>query len=1034
MRKIASLYTIIGLLCWLCLGGVGALFGQNIAVEVDGVQKSGANLKECLEGISAITSLKVTGGEFTEADWGTLRMAKQGSATALKSLEFADVVKVGKMSMQMDGDLSGLTGLENVLFGGFTPVVIGDYAFKGCLKLSKVVLPKGCRAISNNAFDGCIALNVLDFPETLLKIDREAFQGTGLTSVALPQNLRELWARAFKDCKALENVEFRGTEILNTDRGGASGAVDNTAVFEGCEKLGEVFLPWDERFSASTPCRVPDGYFKGCTGLGRVNLPSSLQEIGANAFEGCSSLRELALPENVSKIGASAFKGCANLQKVSCLNGTVPSAEASIFEGVDLAQCRLYVPEGSVATYEGAEVWKEFATDNVLALNKPGTIDGTSTLDLPEAGAQKLNFLSFLSGYDVMMDDRVSYSVEPEGVVRVEKWGTLSNILCVVGLKEGKATITIECLANPSVTSTCEVTVGATAGTPLTVVFNRGSKEECTVTGGSLSLCLSQVASSYRIYMMEVTEGAFKEDDWRVLLQHREGRLANLQDLTFAEPVTVADAPDALDDGDVRGFCSATLSSLRFLGSTPRRLGNRAFFQTLHLMKVSLPSGLMEIGAQAFDNCQSLEGIVIPEGVERIADAAFGRCGNLTSVQLPKSLKHIGSSNFNGGRLARIALGNELQSIGKGSLANGLYDRLVLPASLETIEAGAFADCEQLTEVVCLLKSPIALEGTVFKRPTSLKECTLYVPQGTKAEFVTAQVWQEFTIQEMLELEGITLSESQLTLMKGMRFPLNATPKPDKGADSRFVWSVVPAAGIVSVGQDGMVTALGVGEAVVKVTSVANPSISAECKVTVVANEYTLTLQVRDAAGHPVEGATVELAPKGGSSAIYTMDKTDAQGITKRAVAEGIYTCTVKHPDHPQAASEITVDGDKIIEVALDGSGTTPTPTPTPKPGEGSTPGGSTPGQGNGATPVLVKALAEVSVAPNPVRDEVRVLHAEKVQGYRLYDAMGRLVVRGEHTGDALCVIPAHALKSGLYLLNLLDSEGGSRLIRVVKR
>lgn len=46
------------------------------------------------------------------------------------------------------------------------------------------------------------------------------------------------------------------------------------------------------------------------------------------------------------------------------------ASASSIFDGVNLETCILYVPEGSVDKYKAAEVWKEFK--NILPISSTG--------------------------------------------------------------------------------------------------------------------------------------------------------------------------------------------------------------------------------------------------------------------------------------------------------------------------------------------------------------------------------------------------------------------------------------------------------------------------------------------------------------------------------------------------------------------------------------------------------------------------------------------------------------------------------------
>lgn len=114
------------------------------------------------------------------------------------------------------------------------------------------------------------------------------------------------------------------------------------------------------------------------------NKTYTVTEIGEGAFENNKNLTNVSIPSSITNIGDKAFKGCSNLKSIT-VNITTPislSAPAatrrmmtrtdgsSVFDGVDMATCILYVPEGSVELYKAAPVWSDF--QNILAIGSTG--------------------------------------------------------------------------------------------------------------------------------------------------------------------------------------------------------------------------------------------------------------------------------------------------------------------------------------------------------------------------------------------------------------------------------------------------------------------------------------------------------------------------------------------------------------------------------------------------------------------------------------------------------------------------------------
>ncbi len=69
--------------------------------------------------------------------------------------------------------------------------------------------------------------------------------------------------------------------------------------------------------------------FRGHDEIETIELPETLESIGAAAFRECSGLREVVVPESVFEIGDRAFSGCSSLRKA-----TLPRALMSVGRSV----------------------------------------------------------------------------------------------------------------------------------------------------------------------------------------------------------------------------------------------------------------------------------------------------------------------------------------------------------------------------------------------------------------------------------------------------------------------------------------------------------------------------------------------------------------------------------------------------------------------------------------------------------------------------------------------------------------------------
>lgn len=87
----------------------------------------------------------------------------------------------------------------------------------------------------------------------------------------------------------------------------------------------------------------------------------TVKAVGATAFQNCESLREVVLSDSITAIGDSAFAGCSAITTVESLNPTAPILNETAFDTGVYAVANLFVPEGSLDSYQESDGWKLFA-------------------------------------------------------------------------------------------------------------------------------------------------------------------------------------------------------------------------------------------------------------------------------------------------------------------------------------------------------------------------------------------------------------------------------------------------------------------------------------------------------------------------------------------------------------------------------------------------------------------------------------------------------------------------------------------------
>ncbi|MDD4968175.1 MAG: leucine-rich repeat domain-containing protein [Paludibacter sp.] len=129
---------------------------------------------------------------------------------------------------------------------------------------------------------------------------------------------------------------------------------------------------------------------------------------------------------------------------------------------------------------------------------------------------------------------------------------------------------------------------------------------------------------------------------------------------------------------------------------------------------------------------------VIPDSVEAIGIEAFAKCKGVISVRLPLSLKVIGCLAFD-------------------SCIN--LATITIPESVLELGYRTFSNCTGLKSIYVHAKVSLKLDADcdLFYH-VDTDNCILYIPQGTKNEYLHATQWREFkNIVEMMPVQELAI-------------------------------------------------------------------------------------------------------------------------------------------------------------------------------------------------------------------------------------------------------------------------------------
>ena len=211
--------------------------------------------------------------------------------------------------------------------GGLPVTRIGASAFEYCQYITSVTIPDSVKEVGNSAFRDCYSLSSVIIPESVSHIGDYAFWHCGaLISIKLPQSIKSIGEGAL-GC-GIRHLDLPSKDI----------------------QLGKCcFMNSGLRDLPTNLSMIPERAFDSCHNLTSIVIPSTVKEIGDAAFAD-SYVTDVVISHGVEKIGAGAF--ACNLGGTYLKSVKIPSS-VKVIGGNAFVLCRKLV---SVNIPEGVEV------------------------------------------------------------------------------------------------------------------------------------------------------------------------------------------------------------------------------------------------------------------------------------------------------------------------------------------------------------------------------------------------------------------------------------------------------------------------------------------------------------------------------------------------------------------------------------------------------------------------------------------------------------------------------------------------------
>ena len=448
-------------------------------------------------------------------------------------------------------------------------------------------------------------------------------------------------AYSFESAGIYYNITGDNTvEVTYSDR--------NNNTYSGSVSIPETVTNNGTEYSVTT---IGESAFKG-SAVTSVSMPEGITSIDYNAFSGCQNLETVALPESLTIFGFRAFESCKLLKTIKIPSG-VTAIPGSCFSECSSLES-VIIPEGVTTIGEYAfyscELLKTIKIPSKVTAIPGSCFCGCSSLEsvtIPEGVTTIGEYAFFGCNHKEL--------TLPSTVTMIESGAFVSN--------------------NRFQSITCNATTPPSLGEN---VF--GYNAFATV-----KVPLSSIAT-YR-----------QAEGWKNFTNYYGGEVIN-NGITYRineKDAMVAAAEATLTEANIP-------SAVEFGGNQYAviKINEKVFSGNTNLTVVTLPDGLVEIGAFAFNECRLLKAVKIPSGVTTIPNDCFSKCSSLESVKIPEGVTTIGSCAFQSCNLNALTLPESLETIGRYAFdSNRSLKSVNIPAKVKTIGEQAFYNCG-LTDLV----------------------------------------------------------------------------------------------------------------------------------------------------------------------------------------------------------------------------------------------------------------------------------------------------------------------------------------------
>ena len=321
-------------------------------------------------GRSSLTSIEIPSGVTSIGDRAF------DYCSSLTSIDFGENSQLTSIGVAAFNECSSLTSIE--IPSGVTSIENGTFYY--CSSLTSIEIPSGVTSIGEDAFYECSSLTSVTFGENsqLTSIGDFAFyKCSSLTSIEIPSGVTSIGDYAFSGCSSLTSIElpsgvtsigewafYKCSSLTSIEIPSGVTSIGYYA-FSYCSSLTSIDFGENSQLSSIGV----DAFFY-CSSLTSIEIPSGVTLIREGAFLGCSSLTSIEIPSGVTSIGDRAFYNCSKLKSIICWAEDVPEIPYQETFVNCPSSMTIYVPASSVEKYQSTSLWNDF---KIVAIGTPQT-------------------------------------------------------------------------------------------------------------------------------------------------------------------------------------------------------------------------------------------------------------------------------------------------------------------------------------------------------------------------------------------------------------------------------------------------------------------------------------------------------------------------------------------------------------------------------------------------------------------------------------------------------------------------------------